>query len=461
MQLNLKCLEWTNTNKNARLIKSKTKSKQSDLGDSVYLLQITGYKNNNQKLACLSSEQIVNIYDQQNLKLLSQIKSQEPQGKEINEIGFFKQNENMLFSCSDDGKLKCWDLREYFLDMDKNQPPESVCFSCTEDQKREFLCADVNATDNLFCVGTNKLIDDALVYIYDIRFNNKYLHKFSESHSNDVSQVKFDPVKASKFCSGSLDGLVCLYDLEQEQDVRVKSPSEESSEEEEEDPDLMEQVFNSDSCIHKLGYLSSTQTTPDQLFAITYTNDLFVWDLNTHDLVYKHQTKNKNIQNGNLINVMEDQEEDYFFDCFYLRPKVMVICKGDKMGNMKYYSGEEIIFDGNNNKEETESDGTTNRSHRDIIRSSYWNNEYLFTAGEDGFLFKWKLGEKEEELMKKDENKQSQKRELDKDILDESDEDEKDKKETFKDKKRNKKSNNFYSKNKKSRNFKFSNKNSK
>lgn len=468
MELNLKCMEWTNMNKSARLIKSnkngKKQQKQNDLANSsIYLLQIAGYKNDNKKLGCLSSDQIINVYDQSNLKLISQIKNLNQEASNninINEIGFFKQTDNMMFSCSDNGKLKCWDLRNHSLEQ-QTESGETICFSSTSDDKREFLCADINSSDNLLSVGTNKTIDDALIYIFDIRFNSKYLQKFSESHSNDVTQLKFDPNKPSKFSSSSLDGLVCLYDLDQEPDVLPKSAgNSDDSDSEEEDPDFMEQVFNADSSIHKLGYLSSSQDqNADQLYAITFTNDLFVWDLNTHDVVHKYQSKNKNIENGTSINVDDDQDEDYFFDCFYFKPNLMTICKGDKNGSFKLYQQNEIVFDSRSQFDKTE------RAHRDIIRSSYWNNEYLFTAGEDGFLFKWKLSDKSEKEIDSEEDKdhkQIQKREWNK--KNDNTEHEQPENDDETEVKRNKKSNekNFYSKKKKNyKNFKFSNKNSK
>lgn len=388
MNLILECEEWINTNKTARSIKTAKKSqkkKNQDLSNTEYLLQIAPSKSSQSKLACLTSNQYIEIFDQKSLRSINKFRGLEKSSKTITEIGFYSKNDDMIFSCSDNGSLKCWDLRQ---NQTSENPDECICFKTEEE--REFLSADINLADNYFIVGTNKNIDNALVYIFDIRMTEKFLHKLSESHSNDINQVKFYPNAESKFSTGSLDGLVCLYDLEQPPENIAKSPVDKSDEENEtdseEDPDFMEQVFNADSSIQKIGYLSSKCSVADQIYAITYTNDLYVWDLFSHDVV--HQYKKTSLDTIKS----SGQEEDYIFDCFYMKPNFMVICKGDTNGSLRLINDNQIIYDS-----WSETDGSvskTKRTHRDVIRSSYWNGIDFYSAGEDGFLFKWKLMDK-------------------------------------------------------------------
>ena len=84
------------------------------------------------------------------------------------------------------------------------------CFEDSSQTKIEFLCADINSNDTLLIAGTNKVIDSSYIYIFDIRNSGKYLLKLSESHSSDITQVKFNHNNANKFASGGIDGLVCL-----------------------------------------------------------------------------------------------------------------------------------------------------------------------------------------------------------------------------------------------------------
>ena len=158
-----------------------------------------------------------------------------------------------------------------------------------------------------------------------------------------------------------------------------------------EDPDLMEQVFNTDSSIQKIGYIYSNVlfSQPDQLYAITYTNGLFVWDLNTHDLIYK--------TNANS----DDEEDDYFFDCFYFKSKpdelpLLTSCTTDKRGRIRLVQEKQILSEVSKQTNPNEDNKLNERTHRDLIRDSYWNSVAcnFYTAGEDGFLIKWKLTEK-------------------------------------------------------------------
>ncbi len=393
-------------NKDARdlkKLKSNSNKKAKNYNDSgaIYVLKIAGFstpirnsdlnnnKSNSNCLACLSSDQIINVYDDK-LKLNSKLTNTHStkNSGSINEIGFFKTTNQMLFSCADDGTLKCWDLRTCNSDSSK----AAICFDYCKDS-RELLCADINSDDSLLGAGTNKTVDDALIYLYDIRCNSKYLHKLRESHSADLSQIKFEPSNRNKFSSASFDGLVCLYDLaqgeqgsqttneknmsENEDDNKSNNQDNSDSEDddEEEDPDFMEQVYNTDSLVQKICYLSSTNDQTDQIFAITYTNDLFVWNMNTHDLILKK----KSIKKDEL-----DENEYIFVDCFYLN-SVLTTCMSDKRGNVKLVQNDIDVF-------ETKRE-TIDRTHKELVRGTYWNGENFFTAGEDGFLIKWTLGE--------------------------------------------------------------------
>jgi WD40 repeat protein len=401
MGFQLKCCEWINMNRNARKIKNKLSKNSEFLGDeSIYVLQIVGNRQQTSEsslLACLTSDQIIQVYDQSDLKLKQKIRNSHETNsstKTINEIGFFKQNSNMLFSCGDDGFLKCWDLRQENADT-KAPMSSAICIDYLKG-KRELLCADINLDDNIIMTGTNRNIDDSVIYLFDIRFADKYMFKFCESHSKDISQVKFDPNRAKKFSSSSIDGLVCLYDLDMKQEDEIKANADDRAEtdedDEDEDPDLMEQVFNTDSSVQKIGYLNTNpmvSNASDMLYAITYTSGLFVWDLNTHDLIFKKEIKS-------------EKEEDYFFECFYFKSRrdelpLLTSCMADKRGDIKVIQNEEILTEVNKSSLEEQGDEMLNRRmHRDIIRGSYWNDEtsHLYTVGDDGFLIKWSLSEK-------------------------------------------------------------------
>lgn len=214
MAFKLECCEWVNMNRSAQKLK-EAKTISIAGSDTTYILQVAGGFSQTH-LACLTSDQLIHVYDQNSLKLKHTITNSH--SKNINEIGLYKQEPSMLFSCGDDGYLKCWDVREGGC-SGTNVP--ALCVDYFKGA-RELLCADINFEDAILMTATNRSIDDALVCLFDVRFADKYMYKFCESHSKDITQVKFNPHRARKFCSGSLDGLVCLYDLDMEQEENAR-----------------------------------------------------------------------------------------------------------------------------------------------------------------------------------------------------------------------------------------------
>ena len=171
----------------------------------------------------------------------------------------------------------------------------------------------------------------------------------------------------------------------------------------------MTQVFNTDSAILKLSYLSSLadNTSADQLCAITYTNGLFVWDLTSEDQVYRSP---KEFNNKDAVGNEKEADSDFYIDCFYKKNEsddklVLSTCMSDKRGGIKIYQNDCIVL------ETDHSDRLIKRFHKDIIRSSYWNGNNLYTCGEDGFLLKWDLSgetsEKAVNLKQKDRRENS------------------------------------------------------
>jgi hypothetical protein len=98
--MDLVCVEWTNVTRNAKLLKHK-KYKHPET-ESPYLTHIVGKEETNEdesKLACICSNQMIYIYGQSKLELKSQIKYPhgDQKNKNINDVGFFKTDSNNVF----------------------------------------------------------------------------------------------------------------------------------------------------------------------------------------------------------------------------------------------------------------------------------------------------------------------------------------------------------------------------
>ena len=344
--------------------------------NDIYLMQVCGNSKKSKplnsidfKIACLNSEQTIGIYNEE---LNEQATIFDAHSETIiNEIDFFKIDHNLLLTCGDDSHVKCWDLRNPRKDVLKyDGGGDSV----------KFLSCDIDCADSVIAASTsNNDANNSFVYLFDIKMSNKVLQKYEGAHSNDITQVKFDSMNKNRLVSASIDGLACVFDL---LNLKTKPPKKASDDSDEssfdEDDDLIDQVYNTSSSVQKIGFLNSNN---QYLYAITFTNDLFIWDMNTQDEVLKFSLFNS------------ENPSDYIVDCFNSpqSPNQIILCLGDRNGNIQLYDDKkELIFNSNSIRT---GDSIRSKHHSDLIRSSFWNyyQEQLFSIGEDGILNKWKF----------------------------------------------------------------------
>lgn len=241
-------------------------------------------------------------------------------------------------------------------------------------------------------------------------------------------KVKFNPTQRSKFCSGSTDGLVCLYDINSS-DCETRDPAKAGSSTssaksgsggadssaEDDDPDFMSQVYNTDAAIAKLSYLAAG----DQLAAVTYTNGVFVWELGTDETLYRSPKAHNNKDAQGVEAVRADNDEDYYVDCMYAKDAqgvpVLATCMADRRGNMRIYQKDQLVLHTDREK------SVKRRFHKDVIRSSFFHNDYLFTCGEDGFLLKWFVSKEKVQQVEGTREERKQKSRRDDDYDSESD----------------------------------------
>ena len=346
--------------------------------NDIYLMQVCGNAKKSVasvnkidfKIACLNSEQVIGIYDG-DLNERACINDAHPETI-INEIEYFKLDNNLLLTCGDDSFVKCWDLR--------NTRKSVLKYQGTNENGGvvKFLSCDIDCADQIIAASTSNNEDNnSFIYLFDIKMSNKILEKYEGAHSNDITQVKFDSLNKNRLVSASIDGLACVFDL---LNLKIKNKgvasSDTSDDSFDDDDDLIDQVYNTTSSVQKIGYLNSNN---QYLYAITFTNDLFVWNMNTQDEVLKFSLYNSK------------KDSDYIIDCFnpLSDPNEMIACLGDKNGNLQLYNSKmDLIFNTSSAKDET-----NNKHHHDLIRSTFWNyyHSELFSIGEDGILNKWKL----------------------------------------------------------------------
>jgi len=369
----------SSTNRNSKYNDKNNKNKSKD-NDDHYAVQICGnctpvkyLKDDKFMLACLSSDRKITLYDR-SLQKITQIVDAHKRSQ-INEINFFKMDNNMIISCGDDAIVKCWDVRK---------PLKEVIKFDQSDDDVKFLSADINCDDKYIVAGTSSNKDqEAFIYFFDVKMTrNSLIKKYTDAHSNDITQVKFDYLKPNRFISASTDGLACLFDLNflKDHTNTIARPSantsDKSDNENDEDDDLIEQTFNIDVPIQKIGFLND-----NKFYAITYTDDLFVYDLESYDECLRIMLSNETTKKSNYDNC------DYVVDCFDYENR-LIECLGKRDGRLQLYENKNLVFKSDDEKK-------LPKSHRDIVRSLYYYDRNVYTVSEDGELFKWDLTEEQ------------------------------------------------------------------
>uniref|UniRef100_A0A6A7G1F7 WD repeat-containing protein 89 n=1 Tax=Hirondellea gigas TaxID=1518452 RepID=A0A6A7G1F7_9CRUS len=126
---------------------------------------------------------------------------------EVTSLKFCPVNSNLLYSSSLDNTVKVWDLRS-------NNSEQSYQYTEEDCNSMEFTCLDVNSSGEFLCAGTSLLNEESAYLIFwDARNNKKTLGGYSESHSDDITHLKFHPSKRHILASGAMDNLINVYDI--------------------------------------------------------------------------------------------------------------------------------------------------------------------------------------------------------------------------------------------------------
>ncbi|XP_070777151.1 WD repeat-containing protein 89 [Enoplosus armatus] len=163
---------------------------------------------------------------------------------------------DFLYSGSADGTVRGWDVRRPGTEaaqMFKSEPSHSYC------------SFDLSCSDTLLCAGTEQVNDeDSFLVFWDVRKPGVgLLGVYSESHSDDITQVRFHPREKDRLASSSTDGLVNVFDLSR------------GAEEE-----ALLATCNSDSSAGSVCWSGADYT---QLLCLSHDEGLHLWDLGQLD----------------------------------------------------------------------------------------------------------------------------------------------------------------------------------
>ncbi|XP_063296566.1 WD repeat-containing protein 89 [Pelobates fuscus] len=332
--------------------------------DMTYVLGIEVSKStagqSSQVVAALCSNKSIRLYNRETMNFLQEYK--EGTGV-ICGARFAHKNHNLLYSASSDGTVKSWDIRA---------PGASAVQIFKGYPSNAFISFDISCSDLVVCAGTEKIEEeDAFLVFWDTRSpegmpaNKDPLGVYSESHNDDVTQIRFHPTNPSKVASGSTDGLVNIFDIKKDTE-----------------DDALIATCNSDSSVSFLGWAGEDH---NQIYCLTHDEGFCWWDLaqiDTEDAITLSKITDMRPQVQGcaidyLIGGMYHEKENSLFLAggSHAGDIHILSCKSDKVRHLK----------------------TLSCGHSSTVRSFHWNLEdgSLLTGGEDAQLLLWSPDTKE------------------------------------------------------------------
>ncbi|XP_007902036.2 WD repeat-containing protein 89 isoform X1 [Callorhinchus milii] len=319
-------------------------------------------------LAASCSDRCVRVYDRQTLTLLRLFKGHSAPVSRVR----FGRGRGQLFSASCDGTVRCWDAR--------SQSPDAAR-TYRGFPGNAFLGFDISCGGTVLCAGTEKVDKDAFLVFWDARADaQEPLGVYSESHSDDITQVRFHPSDPDRMASGSTDGLVNVFDLGRDTEV-----------------DALLATCNSDSSVSFVGWSGEEGA---QVFCTTHDEGFSLWDL-TH-LETEEPLALVRMNDARETTEIDGSALDYLIGGFYHhRTRRLLVLGGTHLGKLHFLSCE------------AGADGLTHLysprdAHSATVRAFYWDSEdeSVVTAGEDAQLLLWKPGAVETSGKKKEATKE-------------------------------------------------------
>lgn len=285
-------------------------------------------------------------------------------------VRFSPSSPDLLYTGSADGTVRCWDIR---------RPGSSATHVFRSDPAHSYCSFDVSCNGRVLCAGTEQVGEDSFLVFWDSRMEGedkggRLLGVYSESHSDDITAVRFHPSQADRLASGATDGLVNVFDLSlgEEEDALITTCNSESS----------------------ASALCWSGKNLDQLLCLSHDEGLRLWDLSRLDSD-DPLTLLSSLDARDLVPLPEGSSLDYFVGGTWLEEAEHLLVVGGS------HSGEIHLLEcnGSDLKPVTSLRG----GHSATVRCFQWDSVggALLTGGEDGELLQWKGGGEEISVGKK------------------------------------------------------------
>ncbi|KAG7509753.1 WD repeat-containing protein 89 [Solea senegalensis] len=307
-------------------------------------------------LAVTCSNFTLHLHNKDTLKLVAEYRGHT---KPLCGVTFPRSSPDLLYSASADGTVRGWDVRRpgsQAAQMFKSDPAHSYC------------SFDLSCSDTLLCAGTEQVNgEDSFLVFWDARKpdGGGLLGVYSESHSDDITQVRFHPRDKDRLASGSTDGLVNVFDLS-------RGAEEES----------LLATCNSDSSAGSVCWSGPDYT---QLLCLSHDEGLHLWDLSQLDTEEPLTVFSTEDARG-LTPLPGGGGVDYVVGGTWLEDaQKLLVVAGMNSGKLHL-----MECDDKGLRLLTSLEG----GHASTVRCFLWDaaGEALVTGGEDAQLLLWKPG---------------------------------------------------------------------
>ncbi|VVC96514.1 unnamed protein product [Leptidea sinapis] len=305
------------------------------------------------KIAVTLQDNSIEVFELNNTSL-SRLCRLSGHHKTCSEVVFHPLEPFLLFSTGWDGIIKLWDIR--------------VKGTCVQEYKedndsavRPYECMDVSDVGNLFCSGSQLVKEDAFIVFWDPR-STEPLGGYWESHTDDITQVKFKPDTNGVLASGSSDGLLNIFNLvEQDED------------------EALLYSLNAVNTVDKITWIDS-----DRVSTITQASELYIWNVTTGDMI-------RNYSRDKVARSIKRSRDDdcYLVDTFLASDNTVTLLAGSHGGDQSTLRSVVACQRGGRPRLQPAS---VFRGNQQVVRALHYDrdDDLLITAGEAGLINVWR-----------------------------------------------------------------------
>jgi len=324
------------------------------------------------RVACALSNGEVQVYDKNTLHHLHTYQRSDSL---ITEMTFETFDPNLLAATASDGSLTLYDIRQ------ATNPAIEMKNMLRPDE--ETLSISMGFDGKIAAVGSSK----GKIHFFDIRDKRCILGTYSQTHTNEVTRVRFQTVSGSSsvnrnttpiLVSGSEDGLACVFDTSQ--------PTEENA---------VTNILNIGSPVREVGFFGPRS---EAIYCLTGSESMRLYHMDdatcrkdygpqfreylSHQL-QQHESNNIVQCPPSAIKGRTVCSMDYLVDCHwdFHRQELSLLAGSSKGDGAVFRVGEQAVSPVSHLR----------GGHRGVIRawSSNSNRSSFFTVGEDARMCEW------------------------------------------------------------------------